>query len=301
MSIVDELERRNQLWGRIRATPPAELNASLLRELRVYGGAQGIWLDSQVTSKIVAGVANIAVSILHTGEHYPDDLSEEGLIYHYPDTRRGPGRDRSEIEATKAAGELKLPIFVILSEPSDDTLRKVRLGWVSDWDDASKQFLVLFGDGPPVYQTPPTTDQPFVLHEPRQRKITQVKVRVGQQKFRFQVLKQYGAKCCVCSITVPELLAAAHICGKEHCGSDDWRNGIPLCHTHHAAFDAGMFAINPASLQIEIGDGLTAPHLCLTEAVLQPMRGRPHLEALHWRYKSERKSAPTLRFGADEV
>jgi hypothetical protein len=117
---------------------------------------------------------------------------------------------------------------VVLSEPSDATLRRVRLGWVADWDDASKQFLVLFGDQPPTYQHSALADQPFQLHRPRERKVVQSLARVGQQKFRFQVLKQYGAKCCVCSITMSELLAAAHICGKEHNGSDDWRNGIPL-------------------------------------------------------------------------
>ena len=119
MSVAEELNRRRDLWERLRTTIPAELNASLLRELRVYGGAQGIWVDSQRTSNVAPDVASIAVSILHTGEHYPDDLSEQGLIYHYPETRRSRGRDRSEIEATKAAAELQLPIFVILSEPTD--------------------------------------------------------------------------------------------------------------------------------------------------------------------------------------
>ena len=122
MPILDERERRQGLWERIRSTPPSELKASLLRELRVYGGAQGIWVDSHVTSNASPDFPNITVSILHTGEHYPDDLSEEGLIYHYPETRRQAGRDRSEIEATKAAGKLGLQIFVILSDPSDQTL-----------------------------------------------------------------------------------------------------------------------------------------------------------------------------------
>ena len=219
---------------------------------------------------------------------YRCDLSEEGLIYHYPETRRPPGRDRSEIDATKAAAELKLPIFVILSEPSDPTLRRVRLGWVADWDDASKQFLVLFGDERPTYQHSALADQPFQLHRPRERKVVQSLARVGQQKFRFQVLKQYGAKCCVCSIAMSELLAAAHICGKEPNGSDDWRNGIPLCHTHHAAFDLGLFFIDPDTLKVEIREGLNPSQLCLTEPTLQPIRGRPHLEALRWRYGSKR-------------
>ncbi len=277
------------MWERLRTTQPSDLKASFLRELRVYGGAQGIWVDAQITSSLSPDAQSITVSILHTGEHYPDDLSEQGLIYHYPETRRSPGRDRSEIEATKAAGTLGLPIFVILSEPTDETLRQVRLGWVSDWDDTAKQFLVLFGEDKPSYQSAPSTDQPFQLQEQRQRRTALTMVRVGQQKFRFHILQQYGPKCSVCSITIPELLAAAHICGKEHNGSDDWRNGLPLCHTHHAAFDAGLFTINPETLQIELQEGLLAEQLCLTEGAIQPIRGKPHLEALKWRYGSVKR------------
>ena len=155
---------------------------------------------------------------------------------------------------------------------------------MTDWDDTTKQFLVLFGDEQPAYQTAAAENEPFQLHEARQRRVAETKVRVGQQRFRFQVLQQYGAKCCVCSIAISELLAAAHICGKEHNGSDDWRNGIPLCHTHHAAFDAGLFTINPETLGIELKEGLTVFTLCLTEASLQPIRGNPHLDALRWRY-----------------
>ena len=46
-------------------------------------------------------------------------------------------------------------------------------------------------------------------------------------------------------------MKAAHICGKAHNGSDDWRNGLPLCSTHHDTFDAHLFTINPETLAIE--------------------------------------------------
>ena len=288
MSVESERARRTALWEQLRTTSPENMTAALLRQLRVYGGAQGIWVDTQLTSTVSPEARGITVSILHTGVHYPDDLSESGLLYHYPDTNRSAGRDRSEIEATKAACQLGLPIFVILSEESDDRLRQVRLGWVADWDDESKQFLVLFGESQPQLEPSPSGDQPFKLHDDGGRRTVMTKARLGQQKFRFQVLKQYGAKCCVCSISVPELLAAAHICGKEHRGSDDWRNGIPLCHTHHSAFDSGFFAVNPSTFGIEVREGYSTVTLGLTEAILSPLRQYPHPEALDWRYQKRR-------------
>jgi len=55
----------------------------------------------------------VTVSVLHTGSSYPDDLANDGVIYHYPTTSRPPGRGASEIEATKEAARLRLPIFVV--------------------------------------------------------------------------------------------------------------------------------------------------------------------------------------------
>jgi putative restriction endonuclease len=221
LALDAERDRRLSLWQREKATSADELNAKLLRDLRVYGGAQGIWVDRESTSSVSPNIASVTVSILHTGEHYPDDLSDDGVIYHYPETRRSAGRDRSEVDATKAAHDLGLPIFVILNHPSKVELRLVRLAWVADWDDDSKQFLILFGEQPQKLEPIVLADAPFQLHAARERRTTHAQVRVGQQKFRFEVLKQYGAKCCLCSIAVPQLLAAAHICGKEHDGSDD--------------------------------------------------------------------------------
>ena len=104
----------------------------------------------------------------------------------------------------------------------------MRKGWVEDWDDASRHFLVLFGETEPPYSPAPDDNSPFVLTDHAERRVGRVKLRAGQQQFRFKVLKRYGCKCAVCSITHPQLLVAAHICGKASAGSDDWRNGLPL-------------------------------------------------------------------------
>ncbi len=31
------------------------------------------------------------MGVLHTGAHYPDEISDNDVIYHYPTTGRGPG------------------------------------------------------------------------------------------------------------------------------------------------------------------------------------------------------------------
>src|SRR5262249_52607636 len=89
----------------------------------------------------------------------------------------------------------------------------------------------------------------FTLFGAEGAKRGSVRVRPGQQRFRFQVLKEYRPKCAVCSISHSLLLHAAHLCGKAAKGSDDWRNGLPLCATHHLAFDANLFAIVPTRLK----------------------------------------------------
>jgi putative restriction endonuclease len=97
-----------------------------LRSTRVYGGAQGIWVDKTTTGTLSPDGHGITVSILHTGRHYPDDLSDDGLIYHYPTTHRPPGRDLAEVQATKNAATLSLPIFVILPGTDSAAKRSVR-------------------------------------------------------------------------------------------------------------------------------------------------------------------------------
>ena len=63
-----------------------------LHRVRLYGGAQGVWVDKGTTAS-EEFLDGIAVSVLHTDSHYPDEFSEEGARYHYPDTDRPDSRD----------------------------------------------------------------------------------------------------------------------------------------------------------------------------------------------------------------
>ena len=74
----------------------------------------------------------------------------------------------------------------------------------------------------------------FTVTAPRELMSRTLKARKRSVTFKFAVFDRYRpAKCCVCGIQVPELLDAAHIVGVEHDGTDDPRNGLVFCATHH--------------------------------------------------------------------
>src|SRR5262249_46712978 len=155
--------------------------------------------------------------------------------------------DASEIQATKNAAELALPVFVITPSAQRATRRDVHLGWVVGSDDESKLFLVTFTDGPASAELEPGAISPasFVLFEEtvEQRRV-EVAARPNQQRFKFEVIARYGPACAVCGMDVREVLDAVHIAEKHARGSDDPANGLVLCATHHRAFDRGLFCIN---------------------------------------------------------
>jgi putative restriction endonuclease len=233
-TVQEERERRLGLWaGLERNGLTTSARPDDLRQRRVYGGAQGIWIDKHMTGQIVGNEGGATVSILHTGRHYPDDLSDDCVIYHYPHTLRQGLRDTTEIEATKNAARLELPVFVILPGPTAAT-RSVRLGWVTDWDDNSKHFLILFGRQRPVYEPPSLEAAPFKLFGAAVDKRALVRVRSAQQTFRFQVLKQYGPKCAVCSINHSLLIHAAPPVREGDSGQRRLAQRAPsMCHAPH--------------------------------------------------------------------
>jgi hypothetical protein len=48
----------------------------LLREVGIYGGAQGVWIDADKTRGI-NGPGGVTVGLLHTARHYADELSAD--------------------------------------------------------------------------------------------------------------------------------------------------------------------------------------------------------------------------------
>ncbi|MFG3441161.1 HNH endonuclease [Nonomuraea sp. NPDC047897] len=285
-----ELQWRLAVWSHLRAISttlstvvvrPAELHA-----FGAYGGAQGVWVDAKRTKLLHRD--GIAVSVLHTGRHYPDDLSSDGILYHYPDTNRPPGRDESEVRALKAASELWMPIFVV-TQPSA-TMREVRLGWIEGWEDKSKLFSIAFSETPPplAQSEAPALDEPFdLMRLPHKTSTRRVRQRPNQRMFKLRVFRRYGPRCPLSGVSVPELLEAAHIVGYAKGGTDDPRNGLPLNVAVHRAFDAGLFAINPDTLEVETRpSGPDADALGIRyPAGVKDLPMHPHQDALRWAYE----------------
>jgi HNH endonuclease len=283
-SVQEEYDHRERLWQRLLDMGgPVDMEPGALRDLRMYGGAQGVWVDKNRTRQV--DPRGVTVGLLHTGRSYDDDFSDSGVIYHYPKTDRQTGRDEAEVEATKAASVLRLPVFVIRYSGPGANRRTVYRGWVEDWDDDSRLFLITFTTEPPRNQTFESDADPFTLKERVQRSKREVLTRDGQQRFKFKVLQRYGPKCAVCEVTLVELLDAAHVCPKKEDGTDDPRNGLVFCALHHRAFDAGLFAIAPESLDICYRPaGPQRVDLRVTEERIRSLRGSPHTLAVSWHW-----------------
>jgi hypothetical protein len=155
-----ELAARDDMWARLIAGGgPTNVAPAILRDLRIYRGARGIWVDTEATVARDPDGSTATVSVLHTGRAYADDLTDEGVRYHYPATER-PGRDAAEISATKRAAERRLPVFVVTTAADPDR-RDVRRAYVTGYDDDAATFVLVFSDQP--LRVPP---------RPRQRRST---------------------------------------------------------------------------------------------------------------------------------
>jgi len=83
----DERERRLGLWDTVKGSGLGAISARYLRDLGVYGGAQGIWVDKTRTGNLAPD--GVTVGLLHTGRHYPDDLGRV-LINRQPNDLDAP-------------------------------------------------------------------------------------------------------------------------------------------------------------------------------------------------------------------
>jgi hypothetical protein len=63
----DERERRVGLWRSLRGLGSDDVPAAILRDLGIYGGVQGIWVDKARTGPMAANGAGVTVRVLHTG------------------------------------------------------------------------------------------------------------------------------------------------------------------------------------------------------------------------------------------
>ena len=282
------------MWDALkRAGGPNGLSPSVVKNASVHRGQQGIFRDQQATRSLTPDGTGVTVGVLHTGTSYADDLSSDGVIYHYPATKRGE-RDANEIAATKRCGELQLPLFVVETPDPGSKVRNVHMGWVAEYDDATGQILILFSNDPPPFRSSDEdedSDAPFTLRPLRTSGTAVTKTRPNQARFRFAVLRRYGSSCALCGVTDPHLLQAAHLCPVEDGGSDDPRNGLVLCLNHHRAVDVGLIRVNPNSLRVLAANGHELASFRVERSSISHLAHQPETEALewHWTKHDERK------------
>ena len=141
--VICERDRRVRLWRAATDNIPVDrLAAERLQQLRIFRGQRGIWVDVHETRKATHALVGATVSVLHLGGRYADDLGPKSLAYHYPETKV-PGRDRMEVDATKMASRLKLPVFVVTPGVTG-RLRWLRRANVEGWNDSERSFTLEF-------------------------------------------------------------------------------------------------------------------------------------------------------------
>jgi len=260
------------MWSKLRkAGGPLGVSAGLLRDLGIYGGGQGIWVDKTTTGSVSPDGSGVAVGLLHTGE-YCNDLSADGAIYRYRRTARAVKRDLDEISAVKNAGLLGLPVFVVTATGPRRSLRDVRVGWVEDWDDAGMAFLVTFGTiRRPVPCVAKDPGRLFSPVEPPGDRLCKAGRRTSSEaRFRFGVFRRCGRQCAVCDMAVPELLDIIRLRPAPSEVHDDPANGLVLCALHKRAYELGLFTIDPVTLHITTPpDGPSAAELDISRTELR--------------------------------
>ncbi|HEV2149717.1 MAG TPA: HNH endonuclease [Longimicrobiaceae bacterium] len=195
-----ERARRDQMWKTI-GTPNGgrDLYPRHLQEVGVFRGARGVWYDGGRTKATDPEGVGVTVGLLHTGKVHPDEFTPTGIRYHYPVTN-SPGRDAAEIHATKAAGTLKLPVFVVTTGQHAH-LRDVYRGWVRGWDDGDKVFWIDFSGEP---ASAPGGDHPDEVEPDTYTEGAVKTVRVNRyerdEKARQTCIDHYGARCGVCKL-----------------------------------------------------------------------------------------------------
>ena len=100
----------------------------------------------------------------------------------------------------------------------------------------------------------------FDITKEGEDKITRAKHRRGQEYFRRMILANYGGRCALTGIDVPQLLLASHIIPWSDNSHKKERlnpcNGICLSALYDKAFDKGLITISPDDYKVSLSSAL---------------------------------------------
>ena len=274
--IPTEIKRRKDLWQSMDKKPDGKVSMSELSLAKLRIG-------KKLREKV-------ALRILITGTKY-NNINDEGDIIDKFHQTKMQELDENGIEGMISAMNYQVPVFVGIGNKRD---REVKIGLVRDYDKNEETFLVELFDYWPnqeelVFKTedePDTEFDPYSKNENRKKALNDI--RPGQAKFRFYVVKRYGAKCAVCGVTLKEVLEAAHIVSKSEGGRDDSRNGLILCANHHRMFDSNLFAID-THYKRDYWKGYNKDNLMIKVENLSRLADKPDKRAIIERYKMFKK------------
>lgn len=275
-----EFARREKLWERLRTSADtSSVATSVIRDLGLYSGARGIYVDVPRTRN-AAAPDGIALTFLDLGYHYANEVLQGGVIYRFPSTAR-PGRDAAEVRAVLKAYELTAPIFFVSRDSGRGRGRAVQRGFVEKIDTFQSAALLTFLGDVDLPPGPEPEHTPFSLvASPEQDGWSRRRSRPNQARFAFEVIQRYGRRCAVCDIAVTSVIEAAHLRPKSVNGADDARNGLALCSNHHRMFDAHVWAIDPVSLNVVVPAGDDFRDFGLTRPSIGHLPALPHADAL---------------------
>lgn len=114
------------------------------------------------------------------------------------------------------------------------------------------------GPAPPAVEEAPSFDPALVTDE-RDRRLMELAVRQGQDRFRASVVEAYDARCAVTGFDAVEALEAAHITPYKGPATSLVNNGILLRADVHALWDRGSLAVHETAHTV-----LVKPHLLAT-------------------------------------
>ncbi len=181
-----------------------------------------------------------ALSIQTSAETpYSDEATDDGFLYAY---QAGP-IDNADNRALRAAYELAVPIvyFVATKRGSYEALYPYYV-----LEDRPHERCALVSVGRRV--GPVDELEPVPIIDPIERRYAarEVKVRLHQRRFRWQVIPAYREQCAICRLREVRLLDAAHIVGDpEPTGTTEISNGLSLCSIHHRTFDQDLVGVSP--------------------------------------------------------
>lgn len=275
---------RSSAWHALLSShPTADAPAATIRELGLYNGYRGVWVDKKRTASAWSP-NGITIGVRHDGSSYADRLSQTGLIYKFPETER-TGHDELEIEATRTAMRFGLPMFVV-SGHKDAPTREVRLAYIEACNEEAHEFLLAFVPGPISGPSNPILSSGDSAPEWLARRFA---ARENERRFAFEVMERYGPRCAICEINERPLLASVHLRPRFARGTDDPQNGLVLCANHHLALDAGLWRIQPHDGRVAARPGIDLRRIGVTATDLSLLRAQPSIESLEWLWKLDFK------------